>query len=319
VTTFTLWPATNGPVTDSATTPISLGTEFKVTGAGWLVGFRVWRATTGDTGITVAAFTAGSGVVLSGSTTAVPDGGTDWRTVSITPIPLTIGVPYVAVAHHPVRYPGTGGYWLAGQPGGSGHTEGILYAPPDSAVPAGQGRFLEGASIAAPTQTYQGGCYWITPIVSDEDPAGVGASGSAVSAGSATAVRSTVATGSGSADTTGSASAIRAVVAAAVGSGSGSGAAEGGRLAVASSVGSSESAGSAVAERLAVAAATGTALTMAVALGRRTAVAAAVGGASGSGVVDGDGRTALGGGVSSGLASIHPLIRRPRRGIIHRP
>jgi len=306
-------------VTDSATTPISLGTEFQATAAGWLVGFRVWRATTGDTGITVAAFTAGSGVVLSGSTTAVPDGGTDWRTVSITPIPLTIGVPYVAVAHHPVRYSGTGGYWLAGQPGGSGHTEGILHAPPDSAVPAGQGRFLEGASIAAPTQTYQGGCYWVSPIISDEDPAGSGASGSASSAGSVMAVRSAVAASSGSAGATGSASAVRAAVAAAAGSGSSSTTAAGVRLAVGSPAGSAESAGSAVADRSAVAAATGTASTMAVALGRRTAVAAAAGGATGSGVVDGDGRSALGGGVSSGLASIHPLIRRPRRGIIHRP
>lgn len=170
-----LWPATDGPVTDSATEPISLGVEFDVTAPAWLVGFRCWRASAGDTGVVVAAFHVATEAALAGSTTAVPDGGTGWRAVTIDPIALTPGVRYVATAHHPVRYPGTAGYWMPGQPGDGGQTHGPLHAPDNAAVlaaPLGQGRFLLGPSIAAPTQTYQGGGYWITPVVTDVDPGG---------------------------------------------------------------------------------------------------------------------------------------------------
>jgi len=199
VTDHHLWPATDGPITDSTTDPISLGVEFDVTAPAWLIGFRCWRASAGDTGVTVAAFHVATEAALAGSTTAVPDGGTGWRAVTIDPIALTPGVRYVATAHHPVRYPGTAGYWMPGQPGDGGQTQGPLHAPDNAqvtAAPIGQGRFLLGPSIAAPTQTYQGGGYWITPVVTDVNPGGVSGTATLTAAGAlaSTGTRRTVGT-----------------------------------------------------------------------------------------------------------------------------
>lgn len=320
---YRLWPATPGNPSDEATAPISLGTEIALSAPGWATGLHFWRATLSEVGpVTGAVYAVASGMQVPGTAVTFTLSGTGWHTATLpSPIQLSAGVRYIVVIHHTNRYAGTAGYWATGA-GASGITNGILTAPPASTVttaPVGQGRFSEGPTIAAPTGTFNGGCYWADVSITDDDPAGLSATGSALSAGSVTAGRSAVAAGSGSAATTGLASAVRTAVAAAAGSGSGSATAAGVRLAVASSTGSAESTGSAVAGRSAVAAASGAASTTAVALGRRTAVATAAGGASGSGVVDGDSRMVLGGAVSSGLASIHPLIRRPRRGIIHRP
>ncbi|MFI1580018.1 DUF4082 domain-containing protein [Embleya sp. NPDC020630] len=318
-----LWAATDGPATVEDSVPISLGTEFSVTSPAWLTGFRVWRAVTGDSGITCAAFAVGAGSPMPGSSVSVPDGGTGWQTVTLgSALPLTPGVRHIATAHHPLRYSGTGGYWLSGQPGGSGFTVGNLRAPSDAEVvasPIGQGRYVLGSSIAEPTETYQGACYWITPITTDEDPAGSTAVGSATFGGLASGVRAVVAAGSATAVGSGSVAGARTAVAAAVGAASSGGSADGLRAAIAAASGSGSSEGSADGGRVAVALAVGTAESSAAAVGSRTAVSTATGGAAGAGLVDGDGRTAVGSGIAAGLATIHPLIRRPRRGVIHRP
>lgn len=320
---FRLWPSTTGAVTDEATSPINLGTEIVLSATGWVTALHCWRATLSEVGpVTGAVYAVVSGAQVSGTAVTFTLSGTGWHTATLaSPIQLAASTRYIVVIHHTDRYAGTGGYWASG-PGASGITNGILTAPPASAVtvsPVGQGRFSESPTIAAPTSTFNGGCYWADLSITDEDPAGSTASGSATSSGSAAAVRSVVADSSGSASSDGAASGARTAVASATGSGAGTAQADGDRTAVAAASGSSESSGSADAGRIAVAIAVGSATTLAAADGSRTAVAAASGGATGSGLVDGDGRTALGGGISTGLASRHPLIRRPRRGTIHRP
>jgi hypothetical protein len=177
VVTTNLWPATDGPATDNDTDPISLGTEFAVLTSAWITGIRVWRATPADTGITAAIFLAVGSTPVAGTTVTVPDAGLGWIDVLFpTAVPASTSTRYVATAHHQSKYSGTGGYWLTGNPGGSGITQNaFLYAPGNDAIPGspiGQGRYEVGATLVAPTQTYNGACYWVTPITTDVDPGG---------------------------------------------------------------------------------------------------------------------------------------------------
>ncbi|MEU0940303.1 DUF4082 domain-containing protein [Embleya sp. NPDC005971] len=321
--TYRLWPSTDGNATDESTSPINLGTEVVLSSTGWVTALHFWRATLSELGpVTGAVYAVVSGAQVPGTAVTFTLSGTGWQTATpATPVQLAASVRYVVVIHHTDRYAGTGGYFASG-PGASGITSGILTAPSAAAVssaPIGNGRFDEAGTIAAPTTTFNGGNYWSDITVTDEDPAGAAASGSASSTGSASGIRGVVGSTSGSAAGSGSATGARSALAAASGSAAGAGSADGLRSAIGVAGGFGASAGSAGGSRVAMAAAAGTGESSATATGSRTAVAAASGTASGSGLVDGDGRIALGGGTSSGVAAIHPLIHRPRRGIIHRP
>jgi uncharacterized protein DUF4082 len=323
VTVYRLWPSTDGAPTDEGTDPINLGTEIILSATGWVTALHMWRATLAETGpVTGAVYNVVTGVQVAGTSVTYSLSGTGWQTATlVAPVQLTAGVRYIAVVHHTDRYAGTGSYWTSG-PGASGITNGILSAPPNSAVtsaPVGQGRYDESGTIAAPTSTFSGGGYWADLSVTDEDPAGSTASGSATSSGSAVAVRLGVATASGSASGAGSATGIRVGLGAAEGIADGTGSAIAIRVGLASAVGTAVAAGTADATRIGVASTSGSATAGGSAAAIRIGIGTASGGAVGTGIAGVDGSTASGSAVGSGTVTIHPLIRRPRRGVIHRP
>jgi hypothetical protein len=174
VATYRLWPATNGHPTDASTAPISLGTEIALSATGWVTALHMWRATLSETGpVTGAIYNVATGVQVPGTAVTYTLSGTGWQTVTLaTPVQLSASTRYIVVVHHTDRYAGTASYWTSG-PGGSGITNGILTAPPNSAVvtaPVGQGRYTEAGTIQAPTSTFNGGGYWADLDVTDVNP-----------------------------------------------------------------------------------------------------------------------------------------------------
>ncbi|MGW1998484.1 DUF4082 domain-containing protein [Embleya sp. NPDC001921] len=174
--TYRLWPATNGNPTDEATSPINLGTEIVLSATGWATALHFWRATLSELGpVTGAIYAVASGSQVPGTAVSFTLSGTGWHTATLAaPVQLTAGVRYIVVIRHTDKYAGTGGYFTSG-PGSGGITNGILTAPPAASVtspPVGNGRYDEAGSIAAPTGTYDGGCYWSDVTVSDVNPGG---------------------------------------------------------------------------------------------------------------------------------------------------
>jgi len=176
VATYRLWPATSGAVTDSANAPISLGTEITLSATGWVTALHMWRATLSEVGpVTGAVYNVATGVQVPGTAVTYTLSGTGWQTVTLgAPVQLSASTRYIVVVHHTDRYAGTASYWTSG-PGAAGITNGILTAPPNSAVvsaPVGQGRYTEAAGIQAPTSTFSGGGYWADLSVTDINPGG---------------------------------------------------------------------------------------------------------------------------------------------------
>ncbi|MGW1998539.1 DUF4082 domain-containing protein [Embleya sp. NPDC001921] len=174
--TYRLWPATNGNPTDEATNAINLGTEIVLSATGWATDLHFWRATLSEVGpVTGAIYAVVSGSQVPGTAVSFTLSGTGWHTATLAaPVQLTAGVRYIVVIRHTDRYAGTGAYFASG-PGASGITNGILTAPSAAAVssaPIGNGRFTEAGAIAAPTGTFNGGCYWSDVTVSDVNPGG---------------------------------------------------------------------------------------------------------------------------------------------------
>lgn len=174
---YRLWPATNGHPTDASNAPISLGTEFTLSATGWVTALHMWRATLSETGpVTGAIYAVATGTQVSGTAVTYTLSGTGWQTATLAaPVQLSASTRYIVVVHHTDRYAGTANYWTSG-PGGSGITNGILTAPPNSAVvsaPVGQGRYTEAGTIQAPTSTFNGGGYWSDLTVADVNPGGV--------------------------------------------------------------------------------------------------------------------------------------------------
>lgn len=158
MTTYRLFPSTNGPAAPAAYTgPILLGVVAKVTQGGmWLDGYFFWVANSGQstapqkfalwqlTGTGVGTLISGS-VVTSGTLTAG-----QWNFVALpTPIPLSINVPYVPCTGWnttgTVGFPDTTNQFGAGQPYAAGITNGPLFAYSDA-----------GASSPPPFTTAQG-------------------------------------------------------------------------------------------------------------------------------------------------------------------
>jgi len=187
VGTYRLWPSTNGAGTDSANSPISLGTEIVLSATGWVTALHMWRATLSEVGpVTGAVYAVATATQVPGTAVTYTLSGTGWQTATLAvPVQLAASTRYIVVVHHTDRYAGTASYWTSG-PGGAGITNGILTAPPNSAVttaPAGQGRYTEAGTIQAPTSTFSGGGYWADLSVTDVNPGGVSGTGSLTATG----------------------------------------------------------------------------------------------------------------------------------------
>jgi len=172
VTSYRIWPATDGPGTEDNADPVTLGTRFTLSATGWATHIHYWRSSTSDTGTHNAAiFKVSDGSVVTGTTVVAPASGIGWQTVALpAPVQLDAATMYCVAVHHPDGHPPfTGSYWVVGGPGATGITNGILTAP-NSADAGGQGVFNGGSSLAHPTGSFNQTNYWVDVTVSDTDP-----------------------------------------------------------------------------------------------------------------------------------------------------
>ncbi|OPC84214.1 hypothetical protein B4N89_27730 [Embleya scabrispora] len=177
MTDFRIWPNTDGR-TESSTeeTPVSLGTEFVLSATGWAKALHYWRATEAELGtVTGAIYAVDTDAEIDGTAVTFVVSGVGWQTYTLAaPVRLEADTRYVVSVHHPNRYAmGLGAYFSAG-PGAAGITNGIITAPPTSAVtsPNGQGRYEYGPTRVAPRQTFNANAYLSDVTVGDTDPGG---------------------------------------------------------------------------------------------------------------------------------------------------
>lgn len=206
MTTYRLWPSTNGPASTIAFSGNFIaGTLFSIHGGvAWFQGYWWWVAASGQSTAPVkcalwSAGTSGTGMVVPGSvvTSDTLTAG-QWNFIPLTsPIPLAPGhdpansvngSPYIAAIGVNGAFLDTGNYWSAGNPGaaglwGNGVTNSPLFAysantggttaPPPYAY--GQGMFSTGGSdpsVTMPTQISGGDNFWVDVQISDTAPVG---------------------------------------------------------------------------------------------------------------------------------------------------
>lgn len=193
MTDYDLFGAMTGPATSvvDAGSQYTLATEWYVTSAVWLKGYKFWRPDDGGspavTGPIIARTWTASGSAVAGTDAAFTLSGSGAQTVLLsTPVALSIGpgVSYRTGAHFPNgRYPFTANFWSSG-PGASGIINGPLVGPnQSSATEAEQGSLAVGAALAFPGNgSPNAAFYWVTPIITDVDPGGESNSGDVTSA-----------------------------------------------------------------------------------------------------------------------------------------
>jgi hypothetical protein len=167
MTDYRIWPATNGPVSSSADSPVNLGTLVQLSATGWATRLWYYRPDTNiqdpDAGAIFAV--GGGGTPVSGTQVSAWQGPTTgWRYADISPAVQLSAGDYLATAHYVDGYPATAGYWV-----GNSINNGILTALDSTAV---NGRFSYGALLAEPTSNGGGASYWVDVTVTDTDPSG---------------------------------------------------------------------------------------------------------------------------------------------------
>lgn len=179
----------SGPATsqNDGTTQYTLGTAWDATsGPVWLKGYAFWRPADAQiTGpVTARTWQSVGGAAVAGSDATFVLSGSGYQVALLaTPVPVTVGVNYRSGAHFPNgRYPAQVEFWGTG-PGGAGLSSGPLRALNRSAALDGkQGVLNVGVALTFPNVgSSNASGFWVTPILTDVDPAGSTPSG-AVSA-----------------------------------------------------------------------------------------------------------------------------------------
>lgn len=181
MTDWSIWPATNGPNTDSGdSSDISRGISFQLSAPGWLKAIRMYRGNTNvgnpTTGSVVGRlYNATTSVPISGTDVTFTLSGTGWLQANIAvPVALSSGVLYKAVVLSG-NYTATGHYFDTG-PGVGGITQGIITCPDAGGNPLGIGGIQQGSfkqpttGLEFPNQYFQGGNYWVDVVIADTDP-----------------------------------------------------------------------------------------------------------------------------------------------------
>lgn len=174
MTTYSIWPATDGPFTSSADDPVNLGHQFSVSAQAWVIGLRYFRGATNVNPDELRLWRADSSAAGTSLSFVVPPAASTlgWQNVLLaTPVELTPAQIYKTVGHFPDHYVATSAYWTTGD-GASGIVNGILTAQSNAAALGGQGTFRYGAAGQYPDGTFNGGGYWVDVVVTDVDPSG---------------------------------------------------------------------------------------------------------------------------------------------------
>ena len=190
MTSYRLFSGTNGPSSAiSYTGPFLAGVAFQVTTGGiWFDGywwwvcdsgqptapqkFALWQVYTDATGTLIASATVTSGTLTAGQ----------WNHVALpTPVPLTIGVGYIAATGFTGGFPDTNSQFGSGDPYSGGITNGPLtaYSDQSGTQPApfsvNQGPFSVAGTDPAATMPAYGSSssnFWMDVQLSDTAPAG---------------------------------------------------------------------------------------------------------------------------------------------------
>jgi hypothetical protein len=170
--------------------PIAVSTGFVINDGGtyWCTGVEFYAASSAPSGVSVALWSrvtdesaSGLGTLLASKTApgAITPGvrnRIDFDTaVEVTAAAYPNGL--YATMRTSNNYVATGAYFSSG-PGASGETSGPItaYANTSPTTAAGfNGRFKVGATSAAagyPTDTFNAGGYWVSPVITDVDPSG---------------------------------------------------------------------------------------------------------------------------------------------------
>lgn len=193
MTTYRLWPSTNGgSLVAYTSTPFRVGMQFQVTKAGmWFTGYWWWVPTGGDTAAQPFALwqmnASSSGVLVPNSTvTSAALTADSWNfTALATPVELGFGQCYMAVTGWTPShgFPDTSGYWGgAGTPGAAGIINGPLvgFSSPQNGGTANKDMWANGpvtfdTSGAAPAASFPQSLssednFWLDVQVSDTAP-----------------------------------------------------------------------------------------------------------------------------------------------------
>jgi hypothetical protein len=182
VTEWVLFGAGTPGAPDEADGPIALSTEFNINTGGsfWVTGVEFYQAANpqpGGSSYEVAIWQrvndATPGTKIASRTvlcSSVAAGGGRRRILFTAPVAVSNAqtTGYYATLGTPQRYTATAGYFTA-----AGETNGPVTATQDGVGLGRNGRFKVGVSTADyPNGEFNGGGYWVTPIVSDVDPGG---------------------------------------------------------------------------------------------------------------------------------------------------
>lgn len=164
--------------------PIAVSTGFTINDAGtyWCTAIEFYAASSAPTGVSVALWSrdpdespTGAGVLLASKAAGSIVAGTRNRVAFDTAVEVTAAAypnGLYATMRTANNYVATGGYFAS-----AGETSGPITAYQNNAGVGFNGRFKvsptpTGAADSYPNQTFGGGGYWVTPVLTDVDPEG---------------------------------------------------------------------------------------------------------------------------------------------------
>jgi hypothetical protein len=140
---------------------VTVGVKFTSDEPGLITGIRFYKAST-NTGVHVGDLWSASGQLLA-TATFTNETASGWQQVNFsTPVEITAGTTYVASYHTNVgHYSASSGYFNA-----FSYDNPPLHAPVNGGSSGGNGVYVYSASDAFPTNTYNGGNYWVDVVFS---------------------------------------------------------------------------------------------------------------------------------------------------------
>jgi hypothetical protein len=148
---------------DSDSSPLEAGVKFRASTDGWVTGTRFYKGT-GNTGTHTGSLWTATGTRLA-TATFTNETASGWQTVTFpVPVHVTAGTTYVVSYFAPAGHYAADAAYFAYQP---------TTAPPLTGLQAGtdggNGVFHAGGS-AFPTDTYNGGNYWVDVVFDTVEP-----------------------------------------------------------------------------------------------------------------------------------------------------
>jgi hypothetical protein len=157
--------------------PVTLGTEFDVTGPVWLTQMRWIRPTDENTGqVRVGAIFQqipgyNAGTIIAGPFDLPTPAQGQWGDYTLpTPVQLPVGT-YRAVVYHPAGVYFAQSHWFDTGPNANSIVRGPISIPSrDNAYAQTQGSYIYGTGIQWPTNTFNATAYFPGATFSDVDP-----------------------------------------------------------------------------------------------------------------------------------------------------